>query len=288
MLPVWCHPVSARSGNKDIWRWSFTPPCLCIPIEKEAAGPALPPCSVPGPTGQGTMAGIAQAVCIRTMCLAHTWEGTGWPCGFCSGGSWESLLLEGSVWWCKNEPVLESTSQRGTVFCPCKHWCAESITEHHLGRDKPWYSWWHMQATSHTSMSRRTEESLFIQWATSSSSAPDPREGDASGSRGTKHRAPTFPLCLSCLKRPWQSKPAFISHLPSKGIVSYLLFIDTSPSDRAPLSRLAEAGGGVCFLSFKSQPFKIAQPLTQLYLASITTNRLLVCYDPSRQAKCLC
>jgi len=289
-LPVWCHPASAVSPwITRISQDEASIPLACAsPQRKRLRSQLLLP---------------AQHLAVRRKdrsrrCSGlsalgpHIWHmsvtAAGWPHGFCSRGkSGSRSCWKTGAWLCKNELVLESTrrvlskyiiiyiSERGTGFCPRKGRCAKSITEHHFGTDKLWRGWWHVQATSRTGTGRHAEERLFTQQATSRSSAQtqgtERPARSCSGSRGTKHRAPTFSLCLSWLKR--QPTTAFVSHLTSTGIALYLVFTDTSPSDRAPRSRLAEAVGGVCFLPSKSLPFKTAQPLTQLYLASITTHK---------------
>jgi len=106
------------------------------------------------------------------------------------------------------------------------------------------------------------------------------------GMRRSKYRAPMFSLCLPWLKRPWQSKAAFICHITSKGIATNLLFTGTSPSDI--LRRISHLPAG---RSWRCSPPPHHHPSKWLsvwhsytWLLEPQTQRSTAHYNPSQQS----
>lgn len=162
-----------------------------------------PPSTWPGGTGDHGRH------CLGLSALGpHLWHmhemAAGWSCGFHSGGKLGSCSCwKAGVWLCKNELFL------GSVFLGEGLCFVHVNVEHHFGSDKLWHGWWHMQVTSRAGMGRHTSmlksvylysepRPPFLPW----SQGREMPAGTCSGSRGTKHRPPTFSLCLSWLKRP--------------------------------------------------------------------------------------
>lgn len=158
--PVWCHPASAQSACKPQEYPKVRSPLPVHSYGEKCCIPNLPVCPAPGPEVQGHNSSCCSELSALGLHVWHTREvAAGWPRGFHSSGkSGSRSCWKTRVWLCRNEPVLESLFLREGLFCPCKRWCAQSITEHCFRRANPGHGWWHVQAMAHAGTGRHTEE----------------------------------------------------------------------------------------------------------------------------------